>query len=333
MRRFNLIVRKYILLWALLAMIVGYLAGRYNHPRVESLKFLVTPLLFMMIFIMVFPTSLSSLKKLRFYMYPMIVSFGLFIISPFLANLISNIIPDNFQYLKTGIIISSTVPPDAMLSAWTGFLEGDILLTLIIQSFTFVVWIFLVPFGFSLFFGKSSYFSLLELIKNLFFMIVIPFLLAGFLKRIFKRYLTKEHLNRVKPTLSTASGIIEIFVILISVALGADIITKNPVIIMWGFFTASFYYAVCFIVSIYITRVLKFKYEIAIPLIYENGSRNLSIAMVVAITSFRGQAILGVAACILAQFPISALFYSVIMRFLKPSFSELDISDIENYHS
>jgi ACR3 family arsenite efflux pump ArsB len=316
MKKFNLLVRKYLLLWALLAMVVGYLAGRYNNERVLSLQFLVTPLLFLMVFIMVFSTSLSSLAKLKLYMYPMAGSFLLYLICPFLAYFIIEIIPDSFQYLGTGIIISSTVPPDAMLSAWTGFLEGDILLTLIIQSFTFVVWIFLVPFGFSLFFGSSSYFSLLLLIRNLFFMIVIPFLVAGILKRVLKRFLfiSDDLLKRLNPTLSSASGIIELFIILISVALNEKIITTNPVIIGWGVMTASLYYAAAFTLSMYVARLFRFSYEKAIPLIYENGSRNLSLAMVVAITSFKGQAVLGVAACILAQFPVSALFYAILRR-------------------
>jgi ACR3 family arsenite efflux pump ArsB len=316
MKKFNLLVRKYLLLWALLAMVTGYLAGRYNNERVLSLQFLVTPLLFLMVFIMVFSTSLSSLAKLKLYLYPMAGSFLLYLICPFLAYLIIKIIPDSFQYLGTGIIISSTVPPDAMLSAWTGFLEGDILLTLIIQSFSFVVWIFLVPFGFSLFFGSSSYFSLLLLIRNLFFMIVIPFLVAGILKRVLKRflYISEDLLKRLNPTLSSASGIIELFIILISVALNEKIITTNPVIIGWGVMTASIYYAAAFTLSIHVARLFGLSYEKAIPLIYENGSRNLSLAMVVAITSFKGQAVLGVAACILAQFPVSALFYAILRR-------------------
>jgi hypothetical protein len=36
--------------------------------------------------------------------------------------------------------------------------------------------------------------------------------------------------------------------------------------------------------------------------------------MVIAITSFGSQAVLGVAACTLTQFPVSALFYSLISR-------------------
>ena len=199
-----------------------------------------------------------------------------------------------------------------MLSAWTGFLEGDILLTLIIQSFTFVVWIFLVPFGFSLFFGKSSYFSLGLLIRNLFFLIVIPFFIAAVLKRVLRRRLTEDLLQKIKPTLSTLSGIIEIFIILISVALGARIITENPGIIAWGVLTSALYYSVSFAISIYLTRLFRIDYERSIPLIYENGTRNLSIAMVVAITSFKGSAVLGVAACILAQFPVAALFYTIL---------------------
>ncbi|HUT65548.1 MAG TPA: hypothetical protein VMZ05_05305 [Spirochaetota bacterium] len=314
MRNFNLWVRKYILLWVLLAMVVGYLAGRFNEQRVLSLQFIVIPLLFIMVFIMVFPTSLRSLAMLKHYLYPMAVSFILFILGPFVAYGISYIIPEQFSYLQRGIVISSTVPPNAMLSAWTGFLEGDILFTLIIQSFTFVVWIFLVPLGFSLFFRTSSYFSLILLIKNLGFLIVIPFILAIVLKRVMKRWLTGDLLQKIKPTLSTLSGIIELFIILISVAMGAQVITDNPGIIAWGVLTSALYYTVSFVISIYLTRLFRIEEERSIPLIYENGTRNLSIATVVAITSFKGGAVLGVAACILTQFPVAAFFYTILRR-------------------
>jgi ACR3 family arsenite efflux pump ArsB len=315
MKNFNIWVRKYILLWALLAMVVGYLAGRFNEERVLSLKFLITPLLFLMVFIMVFPTSFKTLAKLKQYLYPMAASFILFLLGPFIAYGIAHIIPEHFGYMQRGIVISSTVPPDAMLSAWTGFLEGDILLTLIIQSFTFVVWIFLVPFGFSLFFRGSSYFSLPLLIKNLFFLIVIPFILAWALKRVMKRWMKDALLERMKPTLSTISGIIEIFIILISIALGSHIITDHPVIIWWGVLTSALYYTVSFVISIYLTKLFRIRGQRAIPLIYENGTRNLAIAMVVAITSFKGGAVLGVAACILSQFPIAALFYTILRSY------------------
>jgi predicted Na+-dependent transporter len=67
-------------------------------------------------------------------------------------------------------------------------------------------------------------------------------------------------------------------------------------------------------VSVSLTRIFRINEEQSIPLIYENGTRNLSIAMVVAITTFRGEAILGVAACILSQFPVAALFYSILRK-------------------
>jgi len=315
MLKFNLLLRKYILFWVLLAMVIGYLAGRFNPERVVSLKFTITPLAFIMIFIMVFPSNLSSLAKLKLYIYPMIVSFGLFIISPFLAYIVSNIIPEQFLFLRTGMIISSAVPPDAMLSAWTGFLEADILLTLIIQSFLSFVSLFLMPFGLPFLFEHSSYFSLRILIKNLFFLIVIPFVLVGVLKTIFRKYLTRDILKKLKPTLSSISGVMAILIILISVSLRAEIITNNPGIILWGFFISSLYYTILFIVALYVSKVFRLKYEIAVPLIYQNGSRNLPVAMVIALTSFKTQAILGVAACMLAQFPVSALFYTIISRF------------------
>ena len=156
MNNFSLTVRKYILLWVFIAMVAGYFAGLYNPERVATLEFLLTPLAFLMIFIMVFPPNLSSLLKIKYYIYPLLVSFILFVASPLVAYTVSHIIPHNYNFLRTGIIISSTVPPNAMLSAWTSFLEGDIVLTLIIQSLTSLFAVFVMPFGLPLLFEEPQ---------------------------------------------------------------------------------------------------------------------------------------------------------------------------------
>lgn len=311
---FNISFRKYILLWALAAMVVGYLVGRFNPERVSSLRFLLTPLLFIMVFLMVFPTDLSLLYKLRNYAMPIIVSFILTILSPVLGILISRIIPVQFVFLRNGLIISSTVPPNAMLSAWTAFLEGDVLLTLIIQSFTFIYYLILVPFGLKALLLRAAPFSIVILARNLFLLIVIPFGLAGGLKYFLRRHLKEDIMRRIRPTLSSISGMIELFIILISIALRAEILTMYPVIIWWGVLSASIYYAAGFMMAWMITALFKLDREISVPLIYQNGSKNLSIAMVIVITTFETRAILGVAACVLAQFPISALFYTIFVR-------------------
>jgi predicted Na+-dependent transporter len=68
---------------------------------------------------------------------------------------------------------------------------------------------------------------------------------------------------------------------------------------------------VAFIIAFYITRLFRFDLQTSVPLIYQNGTKNLPIAMVIALSTFESRTILGVAACMLAQFPISALFYSL----------------------
>jgi ACR3 family arsenite efflux pump ArsB len=311
MHRFNVTFRKYILLWAFLAMVVGYLAGRFNPQRVESLQGVITPLLFTMIFIMVFPTSLPSLKTLKLYSFPLILSFILTILSPLGGILVARIIPAHFMFLRTGLVISTSVPPDAMLSAWTSFLEGDLLLALIIQSFTFVIYLVLAPFGLKLLLANAFSFSMLILIKNLIILIVIPYILAGLIKLAFRKQLSKDLLHRIKPSLTSLSGIIEILIILISIALRAEIITLYPVVIWWGVLSAALFYAMAFIAAFYVTRLFRFDLPTSVPLIYQNGAKNLPIAMVIALSTFETRTMLGVAACMLAQFPISALFYSL----------------------
>jgi len=301
MIRFNIIFRKYILLWSFIAMLVGYLSGHFNPKRALSLSVLTEPLLFIMIFIMIIPTELSNILRLKSYLLPMGISFLLFLLSPFVAYIISSVIPKSFHYLKTGIIIVSTVPPEAMLSAWAGFLA----------------WIFLLPFGLSLLFKGTQYFSIILLIKNLIILIVIPFAIAILIKSFLKNRLSKDIRKNIRITLSTVSGIIELFIILISIALNANIIASNPIIILWGVLTAGVYYIATFLISVFSAKVSGIEYEYSIPIIYQNATKNLPLAMVVALTSFKDQAILGVAACMLVQFPISALFYTIITKIHK----------------
>jgi BASS family bile acid:Na+ symporter len=314
MHRFNVIFRKYILFWALLAMVTGYLAGKFNHARVDACAFLLTPFAFFMMFIMVFPSSLASLLNLRLYAAPIAASFVLLLAAPLVAYAVSAVIPDPFHYLRTGIVISATVPPNAMLSAWTAFLEGDVLLSFIIQSFSALAVLLFMPFGTRILFQGLSSFSLVLLLRNLFFLVVIPFVLGAVVRKVFRQYLTDYLIKRVKPTLSSLSGIIELFIIMISVGLRADVISEYPVIILWGVLTAALYQLASFVISLYGVKLFRFSYGNSIPLVYQNGTKNLSVAMVIAITSFESRSALGVAACILAQFPVSALFYSLISR-------------------
>lgn len=314
MRRFNVVFRKYILLWALLAMVTGYLAGKFNHARVDACSFLLTPFAFFMMFIMVFPSSLASLLNLRRYAAPMAASFVLLLMAPFVAFGVSAVIPEPFHYLRTGIVLAAAVPPNAMISAWTAFLEGDVLLSFIIQSFSALAGLLFMPFGTRVLFEDISSFSLVLLLRNLFFLVVIPFVLGAVVRRVFRRYLTDDLMKKVKPTLSSISGIIELFIIMISVGLKAGVISEYPVIILWGVLTAALYHLASFVISLYGVKLFRFSYENAVPLAYQNGTKNLSVAMVIAITSFESRSALGVAACILVQFPVSALFYSLISR-------------------
>ncbi len=311
MKKFSFVFRKYILLWAFLSMLVGYLSGKFNPERAVSLSVITEPFLFIMILIMIIPTELSNILKIKKYLFPIGIAVLMFLISPFIAQITLMIIPKKFSFLSTGIILVSTAPPDAMLSAWAGFLEADILLTLIIQSLTFLLWIFLLPFGLSIIFKGEKIFSMLLLIKNMIILIVIPFIIAILIKTFLKKRVPDEAKRGIRVALSTISGIIELFIILISIALNSDMISNYPIIILWGVVAAAIYYLSIFLIALFAARTAKISYESTIPIIYENATKNLPLAMVVALTSFNEHAILGVAACMLVQFPISAFFFNI----------------------
>jgi len=83
--------------------------------------------------------------------------------------------------------------------------------------------------------------------------------------------------------------------------------------LLWGLLLPSLYYPITFIVSLFIARLLINSYYNQMPIVYGTASKNLSIALALALSVFKGNVVLGVILCFMVQMPMLSLFY----RFIK----------------
>jgi ACR3 family arsenite efflux pump ArsB len=311
----NEFFRKNLFGLVLATAILGIFFGWQLPQTAPFLKSLISPVLFLMIFVMIIPMEFKELIAIHRYKKEIGVGiFAILILAPLIAYLINFVIPTEYDFLKAGLILAATMPPGGMIVSWTALLDANIELAMILQTLTFLLAFLTIPLTLFLLFSNSVPFSQSLLIQNLMLYIFLP-LIAGFVTQVLlrKKY-SKEEIKSWKPTLATISGLCALIIVFISTSLKADAIIRNPQILLWGLLITSVYYTITFLVTLFLSRYLISSYENQMPIVYGTTSKNLSIGLALAISVFSGSIVLGIVFCFLAQMPELSLFYRFVRK-------------------
>jgi len=315
MKNINQFFRKNLFSLVLTSIVLGFLLG-WQLPQVAaSLKSLIVPILFLMIFVMIIPMEFKELLAIRKYKKEITWGFiAILFLAPLVAYLINFIFPEKYDYLKTGLILAATMPPGGMIVSWAGLLDANVELAMILQTGTFILALITIPLTLSLFLSGSVHFSQSLLIQNIALYIFLP-LIAGFIVQILlKVKYSKEKIKSWKPTLATISSLCALLVIFISTSLKSNVIITHPQMLLWGILLAVVYYLIMFLVSLFFTGLLIDSYDNQMPIVYGTTSKNLSIGVALALSAFSGSVVLGVVFCFMVQMPMLSLFYKFIRK-------------------
>jgi ACR3 family arsenite transporter len=313
--KINQFFRKNLFSLVLASIVLGFLLG-WQLPQVAALlKSLIVPILFLMIFVMIIPIEFKELIAVRKYKKEIIWGFiAILFLAPLVAYLINFVFPEKYDFLKTGLILAATMPPGGMIVSWTGLLDANIELAMILQTGTFILALLTIPLTLSLFISKSVHFSQSLLIQNIALYIFLP-LIVGFIAQVLlKRKYSKEKIKSWKPTLATISTLCALLVVFISTSLKANTIISHPQMLLWGILLAVIYYLIMFLVSLFFTGLIVDSYDNQMPIVYGTTSKNLSIGVALALSAFSGPVVLGVVFCFMVQMPMLSLFYKFIRK-------------------
>ena len=318
LQRFNQIFRGYMTLWVILSIVIGFVFGAAFPAPAHCLKALVLPLVFIMIFIMVIPTRPQDFVEVM--RSPTEVGLGIFMIiiaAPLIAWPVAISVLRNHPVLGVGLILAGTVPPGGMIAAWTGLLEGDIPLAIVLQAITLILGIPEIPLMLKLLAGSVVPIPISLMVQNLVVIVVLP-LVCGFLARwsLFRR-MAPARFQAIRPLFPIISGMSALAVVFVATSLKADIMLNKPQVIGWAILAAVVFYLVTFVFSTYISRLFHLNYAKSIPIIYGTATKNLSIAIALGLAAFgKSAAVLGVIGCFMIQMPIASLFYRFIPQML-----------------
>ncbi|MCD6246727.1 arsenic resistance protein [candidate division WOR-3 bacterium] len=319
MERLDKFVKKNMILLVLLFLVLGLLTGRYVNPgTLKILKRFIIPSAFLMLWAMMINMDLSKfVNALRYPRELLIGSIMSLVVAPLIMYPIALVITKD-PNIFAGLMLAGLVPPGGFITYWSGILGASLPLAVAIQLVTFVIAIIWVPYGMKFAIGDKINMNIFVLIRSILILVVGPFLLAVGTREILLRKTGKTGLKRITPSLHFISSLMAFYLVFAGTSLKALFIFKHPGLIILPIIGAFFYYLFMFPLSYFVSkRIFKLSFEESIPVVYGASTKNLSIAMGLAISTFGPLALMGVVSALIIQMPMASIWYKVFERISK----------------
>jgi len=317
------VVKKYMPLFILVCLAGGYLSGLHlSKGEIGFIKSSILPSVILMIYAMLITMKMDDLKNA--FIYPKEMVYGSIlslIIAPLLMIPIASVFTKSPK-IYTGLLLASIVPPGGMITYWSGILGANIGLATAIQTVTLFVSIIWVPYGMKLFVGSRVDVNTTALLIKILIMVVVPLILAIITQKLITRKYDWKGIVQIKPLCHLVSSLMALYMVFIAPCVQAHTIARHPAIIALPAVGMLIYYSIAYPFSYYLSlKVFRIPHKKSIPVTYGFSTKNLSIAMGLAIAAFGPMTFLGVVPCMLFQMPFASIWFKIFSR-LRPKEKE-----------
>jgi ACR3 family arsenite efflux pump ArsB len=305
-------------------MSLGFLFGMaVSQDTVKSLKILIVPLTFLMVYPMMVTLNIKHLKdgikNVKLQVLTQAVNFCLV---PFLAyGLGLYFFPDS-HYMALGLLLASLLPTSGMTISWTGFAKGNMGAAINMTVIGLTLGALATPFYVKMLMGAKVDMDIVMVVQQIGCIVFIPMLL-GYLTRswFLKKYGQQEFKKTWAPRFPSLSTLGVLGIVFVAIALKAQQVSQDPVLLWKILQPLLLLYGANFFISTIIGRWL-FSRGDAIALVYGTVMRNLSIALAVSINAFGEQgadAALVIAVAYIIQVQAAAWYVKCTDMFFGPA--------------
>lgn len=297
-----------------IAIILGLANGYVN--QVGFYKNFLTPVVFLMIYPMMINLKITDVLAGFSAPKPLLLSLAVnFLISPFLAYLLSKFFFADYPMLTLGLVLIALIPTSGMTASWTGLAKGNMKTALIIMSVNLLVALILIPLYLKLLLGQVVELNTLLVVTSLFKVVVIPLILGDLTRRLLIKKYGLKKFKTLQPNFSGLSAIGVLLIVFIATSLKSKAILGDLQMVAIVLVPLAIYYSLILLISNYLGRKY-LDYGNTVALIYGTTMRNLTIAMALVISSLEGElAVFLIAVGYLLQVPFAAMY----MKYLKGS--------------
>ncbi len=320
MPKIDSFVKKNMIWLVLLTLGIGFLVGPYMaKPSLKLLKQLILPSAFIMLWASMITMKIEhfvkSFKQPKQLIVGNIMSL---IIAPLLMLPLALIFAQE-PHIYAGLVLAGIAPPGGFVTYWSMLLDANMGIAVSLTLTTFLVSLFLIPFGMKWLVGSKVHVNVLALFYKILILVVGPFILAMGTRWLIVRKKGEKNMGKYKPYFSLISSLMALYLVFAGISVKADFLINHIATILMPVGGAFLYYLIAYPLSYWILhKLLKFSLFDTIPLVYGTATKNLSIAMGLAAAAFGPLTLLGVITCMIFQMPMASLWYKY--------FSKLDIN-------
>lgn len=211
--------------------------------------------------------------------------------------------PDDI-HVVTGFLLAALIPTGITSFLWSSIYFGNIALTLSIILLDTMLSPLIVPLGMSLFLGATVEMDVAEMMKGLFFMIVLPSLIGMFLNHISKGEVKKT----LAPKLAPFSKLGMVVVVSINSSMVASYFHTVDAKLVGMAVLVLFVAIAGYLMGWGIARLFGWERDIIVTLTFNSGMRNINAGAVMAVTYFPATVALPVVLGMLFQQILASVF-------------------------
>ncbi|MFQ4136101.1 arsenic resistance protein [Nodosilinea sp. PGN35] len=276
------------LVWAIPAsMILGIAIGSVMNPA--PLKALIIPLTFLMVYPMMINLQIQQVFSGRDYKLQLVTQLINFAVVPFFAFGMGQFFFGDRPLIALGLLLASLLPTSGMTISWTGFAKGNLNAAVKMTVIGLILGSIATPFYAKWLMGAAIEIPLADIFRQIVVIVFLPMLLGVATRLLLIRTVGADTYNKsLKQKFPAFSTLGVLGVVFVAMALKAEAIVGNPMILASFLVPLAILYAGNFVLSTLVGRLL-FNRGDAIALVYGTVMRNLSIALAIAITAFGGE--------------------------------------------
>ncbi|MEE4241785.1 MAG: bile acid:sodium symporter [Desulfopila sp.] len=268
-------------------MVAGLIFGAVvDQKLVASMKLLIVPLTFLMVYPMMVTLNIDHLRK---GLEPRIQGSAIFInfaVIPFVALYLGKFFFPDQPYMALGLLLAALLPTSGMTISWTGFAKGNMGAAINMTVIGLTLGSLATPIYVSRLLGATVEVNFMKVMQQIALIVFLPMALGYITRRILlTKYTLAEFKEKIAPRFPALSTIGVLGIVFTAMALKAKTIAADPAQLLVIFVPLLLLYFINFSLSTLAGRFF-FSRENGIALVYGTVMRNLSIALAVAINAF-----------------------------------------------
>jgi ACR3 family arsenite efflux pump ArsB len=276
------------LVWTIPAsMILGIVIGYITNPA--PLKALIIPLTFLMVYPMMVNLQIHKVFSGQDYKLQLVTQLINFAIVPFFAFGMGRLFFADQPLIALGLLLASLLPTSGMTISWTGFAKGNLNAAVKMTVIGLILGSIATPFYAKWLMGAVIEIPLADIFRQIVVIVFLPMLLGVATRMLLIRTVGADRYHKsLKQKFPAFSTLGVLGVVFVAMALKAQAIVGNPMILVSFLVPLAILYVGNFVLSTLVGKLL-FNRGDAIALVYGTVMRNLSIALAIAITAFGGE--------------------------------------------